>query len=199
MEVVLVECEGKGSNVASRSGFKFCDRFVLTVGSLILPFFDSGKRFDDIQTLSNLRFFVTKCDKRGFERVEAKISEVFQSESVKDCAHELFGEWSLDSEENSGVVREALAIFLVLRLECKSGDSRKELGVFGEGIEKFRGVVSRGRQILVESVPFGNKYFINNQSCGIISNVLGRNNCFILSDCPTVPGSEGSPMYFKNR
>lgn len=190
MEVVLVDCEDEtSSNVVSKSGFKFSNTHVITVGSLITPFAAKQKH-------TNLQFFVTKNNNGKLLREKAVILKTFESEIAKSCVNVLFGEWSIDSSENSSSAKQSLCSFLILSLhfetECDFGSLRRMMVGFETQIFK-------GREVFVESVPFGNKYFINNQSCGIVSNVVGRNNCFVLSDCPTVPGSEGSPMYLKGR
>lgn len=201
MEVVLVDCEDKASNVVSKSGFLFCERFIVTVGSLILPFFKQKEqaRFScDVTKINErLRFFVTRS---GFVRCDAKVSAVFESENVKNCFGEIFGQWSIDSFENTLVAKKSLALFVILDISggvCTGNVVIDELVALRTKIRGLEGEVFKGREILTESVPFGNKHFINSQSCGIVSNVLGEKDCFILSDCPTVPGSEGSPLYLK--
>lgn len=186
MEVVLIECEDLTTHgVVAKSGFKFSDGHVITVGSLL--FSPENRNFE------KLIFFVTSRTLR----VRANVVTVFESESVKSCAEELFGEWSLDSSKSASLAQTSLYLFLVLSLDLSfKCDLSSELGALKE---KVRGGFSKGSEVLVESVPFGNKHFIGNQSCGIVSNVLGKDGCFVLSDCPTVPGSEGSPMFLKGR
>lgn len=193
MEVVLVDCEDKTSNnVVSKSGFKFSNTHIITVGSLITPFLQ--------QKQMNIQFFVTRNSNGNLFRQEAVILRTFKSEIANTCVHELFGEWSIDSSENSNFAKQSLCLFVILSLDFDTkSDVRDALAGLRRVVGGFKKQIFKGREVFVESVPFGNKYFINNHSCGIVSNVVGRNNCFVLSDCPTVPGSEGSPMYFKGK
>lgn len=190
MEVVLVECEHKKSkSVVSKSAFKFGERHVITVGSILQ---------DSLPNNETLRFFVTRNRNGELLRSEAVISATFECAAAADCVHEIFGEWSIDSYENSNSAKRALCLCVVLELGFEvTSDVVNELRIFGGKVMGFESALCKGREILIESVPFGNKNFISNQSCGIVSNVLGRDNCFILSDCPTVPGSEGGPVYLK--
>lgn len=196
--VVLIDCEHKtASKLVSKSGWQFCDRYVITVGSLISDFLPIDN--------SELRLFVTKKSTAngGFFRCEAKIARIFESDNINQCVDEVFGEWTINSVENANLARKSLSLFLILDLSpnnfhAVTDDVLVELGALRQ---KIRGsedeIFHKGREILIESVPFGNKNFLSNQSCGIVSNLLGKNNCFILSDCPTVPGSEGSPVYLR--
>ncbi|KAK0163656.1 hypothetical protein PV327_007317 [Microctonus hyperodae] len=54
---------------------------------------------------------------------------------------------------------------------------------------------TRGALIEIESTPFGNPIFIDSISQGIVSNVLGTNNCVMLTDANAAPGCEGGPVY----
>lgn len=204
MEVVLVECEDKASNVVSKSGFLFCDRFIVTVGSLLLPFSKQKVQSsllgcDVAKIRKHLQFFVTR---NNFERCEAKVTAVFESANVMNCFGEIFEEWSVNSFEDKFFVKKSLALFVILDIGWDVSTENNvinELVALREKIGGLESEVFKGREVMVESVPFGNKHFINSQSCGIVSNVLGVKGCFILSDCPTVPGSEGSPLYLKTK
>lgn len=203
MEVVLIDCEDKASNVVSKSGFKFCDRFIITVGSLILPFLKYKIDFTNTAELNKkFRFFVTKNINGGYVRYEAKVAAVFESGNVKNCVNDIFGGWTLDSSKDAALAKQVLPVIFILYVDhdfCVKDDLNKELRALMIKTMSFEQEIIKGCEVLVDSVPFGNKYFFNNYSCGIVSNVLGKNNCFILSDCPTVPGSEGSPVFLKRR
>lgn len=211
MEVVLIDCEDRGANaVVSKSGFRFCQRFIVTVGSLILPFFKqklhTGIDGDFMKEIHErqLRCFVTRKIEDQFVRCEAKILTIFESKSVRDCYEEVFGEWTVDSFENKFLAKQSLALFIILDInqgDSVNNDLVNELIAFNRKIQNSEDSkeLFKGREVLIESVPFGNKHFINSQSCGIVSNILGQNRCFILSDCPSVPGSEGSPIYLKKK
>ncbi|RUS81994.1 hypothetical protein EGW08_010263 [Elysia chlorotica] len=55
-----------------------------------------------------------------------------------------------------------------------------------------------GAEAEIISTPFGglNPYvFFNSYSKGVISNISGRNGCWILTDARCIPGSEGGPLF----
>lgn len=201
MEVVLIDCEDKVLNVVSMSGLKFCDRFIITVGTIIAPFLKDETDFSNSTDELNKKFtfFVTTINVDGvLIRYRANISAVFESANLKTSL-DLFRGWTIGFSNNP-LENKMLSVFFILDIDCiKNKLVMRELGHLKAKMLNLRREIFKGREILVESVPFGNKHFINSHSCGIVSNVLGKNNCFILSDCPTVPGSEGSPVFFKDQ
>ncbi|XP_076302823.1 peroxisomal leader peptide-processing protease-like [Lasioglossum baleicum] len=60
------------------------------------------------------------------------------------------------------------------------------------------GRLTKGAIVELVSTPFGNPFFVDSVSRGIIGNLLGTDNCLILMDLTSFPGSEGSPVFFVN-
>ncbi|XP_011334557.2 peroxisomal leader peptide-processing protease isoform X1 [Ooceraea biroi] len=52
----------------------------------------------------------------------------------------------------------------------------------------------RGTSAEIMSTPFGNPVFINSIARGIISNVVGEEDCVIMTDALAFPGGEGGPV-----
>ncbi|XP_029172802.1 peroxisomal leader peptide-processing protease [Nylanderia fulva] len=53
----------------------------------------------------------------------------------------------------------------------------------------------RGSTVEIESTPFGNPVFIGSIARGVISNVVGDEDCVVMTDAYAFPGSEGGPVY----
>ncbi|XP_076228573.1 peroxisomal leader peptide-processing protease isoform X2 [Nomia melanderi] len=54
---------------------------------------------------------------------------------------------------------------------------------------------AKGSAIEMFSTPFGNPFFADTITRGIIGNLLGTNNCLMLIDATVLPGCEGGPVY----
>ena len=127
--------------------------------------------------------------------VERTLRNVFFDWTIE---HGCTGEKSLDNDEIR-VSKQLLSIFAILELEderCGNVGESRIASTLTMTLEKFltRPVV-RGREIKIISTPFGNDLFINSLSSGIISNLIGIENCLILTDARTVPGCEGAPIF----
>lgn len=53
----------------------------------------------------------------------------------------------------------------------------------------------KGCTIEIFSTPFGNPFFADTITRGIIGNLLGMKNCLMLIDATVLPGCEGGPVY----
>ncbi|XP_033193503.2 peroxisomal leader peptide-processing protease isoform X3 [Bombus vancouverensis nearcticus] len=60
------------------------------------------------------------------------------------------------------------------------------------------GKITKGAIVELVSTPFGNAFFIDSVSRGIIGNLLGTNQCLIVIDVTSFPGCEGSPVFLIN-
>ncbi|XP_043509487.1 uncharacterized protein LOC122528446, partial [Frieseomelitta varia] len=60
------------------------------------------------------------------------------------------------------------------------------------------GKLTKGAIVELTSTPFGNPFFIDSTSHGIVGNLLGVNECLILIDMTGFPGCEGSPIFLTN-
>ncbi|XP_060818831.1 peroxisomal leader peptide-processing protease isoform X2 [Bombus pascuorum] len=60
------------------------------------------------------------------------------------------------------------------------------------------GKITKGAIVELVSTPFGNAFFIDSVSRGIIGNLLGTNQCLIVIDATSFPGCEGSPVFLIN-
>lgn len=52
----------------------------------------------------------------------------------------------------------------------------------------------RGSFVEIESTPFGNPVFIDSIARGVISNIVGDEDCVIMTDAYAFPGGEGGPV-----
>jgi hypothetical protein len=100
-------------------------------------------------------------------------------------------------EKESEITKNLLSLFLFLKLQTDNDDS-SEVNEYSELMDILRdmfeveeGVLRRGQSVLVESTPFGNYYFHNSVSEGVVSNVFGPGRCLLLTDASTALGSEG--------
>ncbi|XP_005099483.1 peroxisomal leader peptide-processing protease isoform X2 [Aplysia californica] len=100
--------------------------------------------------------------------------------------------------DESEIAFQLLSYFLVLRIApitLHQNDGVKN------GLETFvseRSVCSAGDVAELIATPFGGLspgVFFNSFSRGVVSNVSGPRNCWILTDARCIPGSEGAPLF----
>ncbi|KAJ4448582.1 hypothetical protein ANN_10601, partial [Periplaneta americana] len=115
---------------------------------------------------------------------KASLKYVWRSELVSQSIDTMMSQWilgsttSVDSDENIDQ-SEINKVLENLRSICDSNE----------------GILRRGQNVTVESTPFGNYYFYNSVSDGIVSNVVGPDNCLVLTDARSALGCEGGPIY----
>jgi hypothetical protein len=103
-------------------------------------------------------------------------------------------------ETESEIAKNLLSLFLLLKLQTDNDDSSEVneyielMDILRDMFELEEEVLRRGRSVLVESTPFGNYYFHNSVSEGVVSNVFGPGRCLLLTDASTALGCEGGPI-----
>lgn len=215
---MVVECkEIDGNEAYSSSGILFNGGYVFITANVIIS---ATVGLDDlIQKLSPGRLHpntFAELDKLRFQVISkntdefnneypsfnvssAEIIAVFNSEIVYESTKQILSTWTVDSQENSDVYKRFSSLFFVLSVRCNLNKEQMFEELLGNMHNMWKTVSTEkirvGQKVLIRSSPFGNKNFIDSHSQGIISNILGRKSCFLFSDCPTVIGSEGSPMF----
>ncbi|KAK6191845.1 hypothetical protein SNE40_003434 [Patella caerulea] len=163
--------------------------------------------FNDLQTT------LTRCssDYTSTSRVQhynAEIIHVFSCPNFTEAFERLLGgsDWSYDQkisldenqEKNDDISGKILTTLMQKFVLVKVDDLPVEYKVVGDYINDC---VNVGDKLDICGTPFGNlsaDVFINSWSSGIVSNVYGKDNCLILTDARSIPGTEGGPVYVNN-
>ncbi|XP_051175019.1 peroxisomal leader peptide-processing protease isoform X2 [Leptopilina boulardi] len=197
------------------SGILISKNWVLTHGSLISGLIQNNGEIANLfanlkvneffkipQKLCDLlkfRIFWEKSSNKEIEENESIVVLAWKCSILKETFDNLFTSWKfnklLDKRNDS-----MLPVFLIIGLkvqfyENSISSAREALNCF---IEKDLVYPVRGFIAEIESTPFGNPIFINSIARGVISNIVGDENCIILSDANSVPGCEGGPVYIIN-
>ncbi|XP_068892913.1 uncharacterized protein [Tenebrio molitor] len=209
-EVVAIEnVDAIKGVVYGSSGVMINNKYIITTANILLPSVnDEFKKYlhlgktenvhlrSCLERLSNLKI-ICKPKNNGDEyRVEnGDVLAVFVSKNIKYSPKEALDGWSVDTVDNCRSVANSLSIFFVIKIDLMGNmsDFKKCLIQWWDLIKNEE--VKQCDEICIKSVPFGNKIFLDSYSRGIVSNIFGRNSCLVVSDCPTTPGSEGSPVY----
>lgn len=144
------------------------------------------------------------------EEFNGVLKYVWRSTLVSEAVDKMLSSWVMGSmtyneddsnvETESEISKQLLPLFVILKLLTDSDDI-SERDEYSKLVDILRdvfepeGVLRRGQNVVVESTPFGNCYFHNSVSEGIISNVFGRNCCLLLTDASTAIGCEGGPIF----
>lgn len=144
------------------------------------------------------------------EELNSVLKYIWRSTLVSAAVDKMLSSWVMGSisynEDNSNVETESeiskqlLPLFVILKL-LTDGDDISETDEYSKLVDTLRdvfepeGVLRRGQNVVVESTPFGNFYFHNSVSEGIISNVFGPSCCLLLTDASTAIGCEGGPIF----
>lgn len=137
---------------------------------------------------------VSQIDEATYDVKTATVFALFISKSMKNSAR-LLKNFAIDAVDNNLNLDEVLSTFFILTLNLKStaDDFTKSLKHWWDSIGRLN--IRKCDEVSIESCAFANRSFLNSISQGVISNILGENSCLILSDCPSTPGSEGSPVF----
>ncbi|XP_044746949.1 peroxisomal leader peptide-processing protease [Coccinella septempunctata] len=201
---VLVEARHcKSNSVYGTSGSMFNRRYIIATFHAVSNFFSNSEferiDFDNpgsirsIDVFRNILFSVNVNDElNGISTYTAHFKGCFLSEIIKESARTIFRSWSFDSSDNQQ--SDWMPIFIVLEIDCSiKGKLDENLKRWLDKMPKTK--FSRGENLCCISSAFGNRDFMNHFSQGVVSNILGINNCLIFSDMPLTPGSEGSPVF----
>lgn len=201
---VLVEKEDIALNkVFASSGLLFDEKFVIVTSNIFEEELKSGclpVNTDDF-------FYLNPIDSRvvHLNVVESKSDDTYVLKSATvfatycsktiEQSNIFFKNFTVDTVYNNKNTSTILSVFFILSLDVKW-----TIDDFKYSLTKWWNLVGglnirKCDEICVESAPFGNRSLSNSKSWGIVSNMVGKNSCLILSDCPTAPGSEGSPVY----
>ncbi|XP_053594168.1 peroxisomal leader peptide-processing protease isoform X2 [Microplitis demolitor] len=218
---VAISLVEKNSNeIEYTSGIQISEDWILAPGTLLKSKIEDQTLLDFISALpsgeikslreENLQVQVQSCamtESREITEIKStkgSIAGLWSCPLLADSLANLYSSKSLN-ENFERLNKILLPIFLVVRLdrddekvnnvsECSVKDIYQVLSCFFDSHlsgEDYK----RGDDVQVESTPFGNPVFINSVSKGIVSNVLGVNNCIMLTDANAVPGCEGGPVY----
>jgi Trypsin-like serine proteases, typically periplasmic, contain C-terminal PDZ domain len=144
------------------------------------------------------------------EEFNGVLKYIWRSALVSEAVDKMLSSWVMGSisyneddsiaETESEITKQLLPFFVILKLLTDSGDI-SETDEYSKLVDILRdvfepeSVLRRGQNVVVESTPFGNFYFHNSVSAGIISNVYGPSCCLLLTDASTAIGCEGGPIF----
>lgn len=115
---------------------------------------------------------------------------------LKKTFDEFFATWNfLKSSEFDRSLR---SVFLLVRIYDDADESIVETSVeqaLSCLLDQAPRNLVRGSSVEIESTPFGNPVFIGSIARGVISNLVGDEDCVIMTDAYAVPGGEGGPIY----
>lgn len=210
-KVALVEYE-HNQVIYTNSGLLFKNKFVLITSSVLALYIkqptveESLKRlvpgrlvFDVFPSESSPRLTViTKASplEAKLSFYKAKVLAGFISHNIYGSSQRYLKNWSIDFKESKYGLNEFLSLFFVLELV----DTESKVGLeeaLTELLKSSSKDLRIGCEIFIRSVPFGNRAFLDSYSYGILSNAFGEKTCLLLTDGPTTPGSEGSPIFLK--
>ncbi|RZC42160.1 hypothetical protein BDFB_014163 [Asbolus verrucosus] len=209
IKVVAVEREDDTQkSVYGTSGIMLDNKYVIITANVVLPLFtdychedvllfDPGAIYSSFSLKEpiNLKIILNQSPEKPYYVKNGNLFAFFSSKNIKLTAQEILQEWAIDTQENSKELETTLSLFFVIKIIPDNNilNLKKCLIQWWNLIKNEK--MNQCEEILIRSVPFGNKFFLNSYSRGIISNIVGHNSCLILSDCPSSPGSEGSPVY----
>lgn len=214
-KIVSIEMEDPTSNsVYGSTGIMINKKYTIITANIISRLIDyrfakyletlkKGKIYkldDEKIATSDLRiFWKEKGDLFNKYQTEAgSIFAIFLCEHLKILLKQIVIDWSIDTpvEKNSA---EILSVFFVLKTGTTGtiDDFKNCLKQWWNLVQNE--TINQLDDILIRSAAFGNKIFLDSINKGIVSTIIGQNNCLIVSDCSLTPGSEGSAMYKNHR
>ncbi|PSN44302.1 hypothetical protein C0J52_09292 [Blattella germanica] len=148
------------------------------------------------------------CQKSSdiLKEYKASLRYVWRSSCMSEAIDTLLSSWLLgttssdkennDVEAESEIAKQLLPLLLIFKLDGNESEgSDVILKMLHDLFVDKKDSLKRGRTVVVQSTPFGNPFFYNSISEGIVSNISGPKNCLILTDARTAIGSEGGPIY----
>lgn len=210
MEATLLEYQlPRDVEIHSTSALKIHKKYIL-VPAISIAFalkeitfplhLTAGILYDDPCNLNSIKFStVSVNDDETFNVEMAVLEATFVSSSVANSVERILKNWTVN--QDYATIKKMLPLFFIFKC-ANQDDISCNLQSFLRNLWDFsipRDKVCVGDEICIKSTPFGNRNFINSCSKGIVSNILGEEGCFLFSDCPAAPGSEGSPMFLIKR
>lgn len=204
-KLVLLE-RVDGNNIIANSGLLIDNKFIIVTanifGSQKITEIQWSKKCGNlyINPLENKSIIINCIIAKGDDTYEVKLVNVFGayfSHSIQ-ISHIFFKRFAIDALDNNNYVTDRLSTFYILTFDpkCSLEELKNSFKTWWDVVGCYN--IQKCCNVYVESSPFANRNFLNCVSRGIVSNILGKQGCFILSDCPTTPGSEGSPVFIGN-
>lgn len=215
--------EGSASEIQGTSGIKIAHNIILTNGILLksklhknnnlLEFIRNIKPNEILNINSdNLRIRIMSPVKnlKNSNNINEKIGEIiniWRCPLLADTIDTLFNSWKFSEKYNS-IDKILLSCFLIISIDSDELDDVQKINInyINSCLNNLLNIClmidqpNKGDNILIESTPFGNPVFMDSLSCGIASNILGIQQCLMLTDANAVPGCEGGPVYvIKNK
>ncbi|XP_054014002.1 peroxisomal leader peptide-processing protease-like [Hylaeus anthracinus] len=201
------------------SGILIAKRWVLAHGSILTSIVNrSGKLYHRVATLnpgelilfgtSGLVDDLTLLIHRGRSSIESgKLVAAWKCPLLKDTLENLFESWKF--QEKQAFDRLLLPTFLMIEcgeelvsefLEDEDDRETQMKSKIQETLLRFAKETAasrlvKGSTVEIVSTPFGNAFFADTVSRGIVGNLLGLEECLILMDATVFPECEGSPVY----
>lgn len=121
---------------------------------------------------------------------KAKVIYIFNSKNIAKQLHNILRDFSDSKPTNEKTIKRILMTsFVLLKFEDKSFDvnvlKQYKNNKFGK----------RTKSVYTLTTPFGNNSFFNTQNYGIVSNILGENDCLAILSNSLVHGCQGGGVY----
>ncbi|KAI4469176.1 serine protease-related [Holotrichia oblita] len=216
VESVLVEYEDKIENkIYANSGSLILNNYVIITSNVLVQIITKINGWRD--KLQSLKCGFSEPEKlfkaqpelnvvmnsiNPYRSKTGQVLAIYTSQFIRKEITTYFKDWTIDEDDKTKQIKELLSTFFIIALTEET---------FASGINNFKQCLNQinetysqsyirvGQKIIIDGTPFGNRHFLRTQSKGIVSNLLGPGKCFILTDTPTAPGSEGSPIYLKSK
>ncbi|CAD1472937.1 unnamed protein product, partial [Heterotrigona itama] len=194
---------------------------VLSRSADSLRFFTALNSGDLVRTpdglIDDLTFQIRRSHS-SFKDESAKLVAVWRCPLLKETLDVSLASFTFNNQR--GFNRLLLSVFLVIKfsnsLETSTEQTKaREKNTFAQDdrsserrkIEQIlsqlanqaaTGQLTKGAIVELISTPFGNPFFRDSTSHGIVGNLLGVDDCLILVDVTSFPGCEGSPIFSTN-
>ncbi|KAF5283849.1 hypothetical protein FQA39_LY04669 [Lamprigera yunnana] len=213
---VLIEYENlKQKEIFTNSGLLFNKNYVLITSNVLISYlqqiglmqwFSNVKsgvlNYDVFPTTNEPKLKVVTKDDNGVSIKNAKVVACFVCSNILTSSQKFLKDWAVDYDNKEFKVRDLLSLFFILKTDKIDANERQNLYlVLNDLLVRSCSpcYVKTGQEVFIESTAFGNRAFLNSYSQGVVTNMLGERTCFLLTDCSTTPGSEGSPVFLKTR
>lgn len=203
-ELVLLERVDENS-ITANSGILIDNKFILVTTNIFDPEKEAEKQWKNWKKFGNIYLSplennsviincVKKNDNGTYDIKSANVLAVYFSNLIHK-SDIFFENFTVDALGNCIHSKDQLSTFYILRFgsKCNLEELKQSLKGWWGLLSSYN--LKKYDNIYIESSPFGNRHFLNSVSRGIVSNIVGEQDCLILTDCPTTPGSEGSPVF----
>lgn len=213
IQSVLIEYKDSMENkIYGNSGCMFSDKYVVTTSNVLITLIvkqnNIKKKLASLQPGFLLPEKLLDCqpevniviNHNPYICQRGKVIGVYLSGEIRKQVPLFFNDWTVDVDETAGQLKEVLSLFLFIGISNSDTESVTSDDLFKCLQETFtytNGAFAVGDKVIIEGTSFGNRHFLRSRSRGIISNTFGSRQIFILTDTPTSPGCEGSPIFLK--